>query len=96
MMEWEAGEKELKAAGAEPLGDGRHGLRIRGWEIESYKGSILKSLHREEYVPAFALCFFFLFIILHKFPLEKMELIASCPSNSYKSALTGVGIILGV
>lgn len=49
-MLWAADEKELKEAGAEVLGDGRYGLRLRGWEIESCKGSILKSLHREEYV----------------------------------------------
>lgn len=42
-MEVEVDEKELKAAGAEPLTDGRHGLRIHGWEIESRKRSILKS-----------------------------------------------------
>lgn len=48
-MQWEADEKELKEAGAEVLGDGRYGLRLRGWEIESCKGSILKSLHREEW-----------------------------------------------
>jgi hypothetical protein len=42
-MEVEADEKELKAAGAEPLPDGRRGLRIHGWEIESRKRSILTS-----------------------------------------------------
>ncbi|XP_041013801.1 TIP41-like protein isoform X2 [Juglans microcarpa x Juglans regia] len=42
-MEVEIDEKELKAAGAEPLSDGRRGLRIHGWEIESRKRSILKS-----------------------------------------------------
>ncbi|KAF5444330.1 hypothetical protein F2P56_036816 [Juglans regia] len=42
-MEVETDEKELKAAGAEPLSDGRRGLRIHGWEIESRKRSILNS-----------------------------------------------------
>jgi len=42
-MEVEADEKELKAAGAEHLPDGRKGLRIHGWEIESRKRSILTS-----------------------------------------------------
>ncbi|KAJ6951075.1 TIP41-like protein [Populus alba x Populus x berolinensis] len=42
-MELEVDDKDLKAAGAEILTDGHHGLRIHGWEIVSYKGSILKS-----------------------------------------------------
>ncbi|KAG6710687.1 TIP41-like protein isoform X2 [Carya illinoinensis] len=42
-MEVETDEKELKAAGAVPLTDGRFGLRIHGWEIESRKRSILNS-----------------------------------------------------
>ncbi|KAE8099298.1 hypothetical protein FH972_017289 [Carpinus fangiana] len=42
-MEVEADEKDLKVAGAEPLPDGRKGLRIHGWEIESRKRSILTS-----------------------------------------------------
>ncbi|KAG7976634.1 hypothetical protein I3843_06G160100 [Carya illinoinensis] len=42
-MDVETDEKELKAAGAEPLSDGRRGLRIHGWEIESRKRSILNS-----------------------------------------------------
>ncbi|KAM1106418.1 hypothetical protein ACFX13_003340 [Malus domestica] len=46
-MEVEFDEKELKAAGAEPLSDGRHGLRIHGWEIESRKRSILSSSNTE-------------------------------------------------
>ncbi|KAF7126716.1 hypothetical protein RHSIM_Rhsim11G0157800 [Rhododendron simsii] len=33
-MEFEVDEKELKAAGAELLPDGRRGLRLHGWEIE--------------------------------------------------------------
>ncbi|KAL7599611.1 hypothetical protein Lser_V15G24591 [Lactuca serriola] len=44
-MEWEADEKEVKAAGAELLPDGRRGLRIHGWEIESSNRSILTSLN---------------------------------------------------
>ncbi|XP_050281908.1 disease resistance protein RGA2-like [Quercus robur] len=39
----EVKEKELKAAGAEPLPNGCHGLRIHGWEIETHKPSILTS-----------------------------------------------------
>ena len=35
--------KELKAAGAEPLPDGRRSLCIHGWEIETRKLSILNS-----------------------------------------------------
>ncbi|GAV71848.1 TIP41 domain-containing protein [Cephalotus follicularis] len=42
-MEIELDEKDLKAAGAEMLTDGRRGLRIHGWEIESIKRSILNS-----------------------------------------------------
>ncbi|KZV22183.1 hypothetical protein F511_07882 [Dorcoceras hygrometricum] len=43
-MEWQSDEKELKAAGAELLGGGRRvGIRLRGWEIESCKRSILSS-----------------------------------------------------
>jgi len=42
-MEVEADEKELKAAGAEHLPDGRTGRRIHGWEIESRQRSILTS-----------------------------------------------------
>ncbi|CAH9100295.1 unnamed protein product [Cuscuta europaea] len=48
-MEWEGDEKELKAAGAELLTDGRRGLRIQGWEIESRKCSILNSAQREQW-----------------------------------------------
>ncbi|GAB4852842.1 TIP41-like protein [Ancistrocladus abbreviatus] len=49
-MELEIDENELKAAGAELLTDGRRGLRISGWEIESRKRSILNSfdLHHWE------------------------------------------------
>ncbi|XVE66760.1 hypothetical protein DITRI_Ditri08aG0105000 [Diplodiscus trichospermus] len=42
-MEVEVDEKDLKSAGAELLKDGRRGLRIHGWEIESRKRSILNS-----------------------------------------------------
>ncbi|XP_073127341.1 TIP41-like protein [Henckelia pumila] len=42
-MEWQSDDKELKAAGAEILGGGRVGIRLRGWEIESFKRSILSS-----------------------------------------------------
>ncbi|KAF3624894.1 putative TIP41-like protein-like isoform X2 [Capsicum annuum] len=48
-MEWKSDEKELKAAGAEPLPDGRCGLFIRGWEIESRKRSILTSLQLQQW-----------------------------------------------
>lgn len=42
-------EKDLKAAGAEPLTGERRGLRIRGWEIESRKRSILNSSSVEQW-----------------------------------------------
>ncbi|XP_073309355.1 TIP41-like protein [Primulina huaijiensis] len=42
-MEWQSDDKELKAAGAELLGGGIVGIRLRGWEIESCKRSILSS-----------------------------------------------------
>ncbi|XWS68092.1 hypothetical protein CRYUN_Cryun04dG0060500 [Craigia yunnanensis] len=42
-MEVEVEEKDLKLAGAKVLKDGRRGLRIHGWEIESRKRSILNS-----------------------------------------------------
>ncbi|XP_057964097.1 TIP41-like protein [Malania oleifera] len=48
-MEVEVDEKELKAAGAELLPDGRRGLRIHGWEIESCKRSILNSLQLQQW-----------------------------------------------
>ncbi|KAG5625228.1 hypothetical protein H5410_010446 [Solanum commersonii] len=48
-MEWESDERELKAAGAEPLPDGRSGLRIHGWEIESRNRSILTSLQLQQW-----------------------------------------------
>lgn len=45
----EVDEKDLKAAGAELLPDGRRGLRIHGWEIESRSRSILTSLDLEQW-----------------------------------------------
>ncbi|KAK9060342.1 hypothetical protein SSX86_021046 [Deinandra increscens subsp. villosa] len=48
-MEWEAGEKEVKAAGAELLPGGRRGLRIHGWEIESNNRSCLTSLNLQSW-----------------------------------------------
>lgn len=48
-MEVEVDEKELKAAGAEMLPDGRRGLCIHGWEIESHKRSILSSLNLQQF-----------------------------------------------
>ncbi|CAO2813966.1 unnamed protein product [Amaranthus hypochondriacus] len=46
-MEVEIDEEELKIAGGEILSDGRRGLRIHGWEIESSKRSILTSLEHQ-------------------------------------------------
>ncbi|XP_048426822.1 TIP41-like protein [Pyrus x bretschneideri] len=46
-MEVEVDDKELKAAGAEPLSDGRYGLCIHGWDIESRKRLILSSSNTE-------------------------------------------------
>lgn len=48
-MEWESDEKEVKAAGAELLPDGRRGLRIHGWEIEASNRSILTSLNLQSW-----------------------------------------------
>ncbi|KGN43872.1 TIP41-like protein [Cucumis sativus] len=48
-MEVEPEEKELKAAGAQLLPDGRRGLRIHGWEIETHKRSILTSSNFEQW-----------------------------------------------
>ncbi|EXB76646.1 hypothetical protein L484_011491 [Morus notabilis] len=42
-MELEVDDNDVKAAGAELLADGRHGIRIHGWEVESLKRSILNS-----------------------------------------------------
>lgn len=55
-MEGEVYEKELKAAGAEPLSDGRNGLRIHDWEIESSNRSILNSLQLQQYIYSLYLC----------------------------------------
>lgn len=49
VMEVEPDEKELKAAGAQLLPDGRRGLRIHGWEIETQKRSILTSSNFEQW-----------------------------------------------
>ncbi|KAK9071112.1 hypothetical protein SSX86_009680 [Deinandra increscens subsp. villosa] len=48
-MEWEADEKDVKAAGAELLLNGRRGLRIHGWEIESSNRSCLTSLNLQSW-----------------------------------------------
>lgn len=55
-MEWEANEKELKEAGAEVLADGRRGVRLHGWEIESRNGPILNSRLREEWEQKLGTC----------------------------------------
>ncbi|XP_055806808.1 TIP41-like protein isoform X7 [Solanum dulcamara] len=48
-MEWESDDKELKAAGAEPLPAGRRGVRIHGWEIDCRKLFILNSVHLQRW-----------------------------------------------
>ncbi|XP_021277109.1 TIP41-like protein isoform X2 [Herrania umbratica] len=48
-MELEVDEKDLRSAGAELLTDGRRGLRIGGWEIESRNRSILTSLALQQW-----------------------------------------------
>ena len=48
-MEVEVDEKDLMAAGAEMFSDGRLGLRIHGWEIESCKRSILDSRNLQQW-----------------------------------------------
>lgn len=48
-MELEVDDEQLKAAGAEVLPEGRRGLRIRGWEIESCNRSCLSSLQLQEW-----------------------------------------------
>ncbi|KAL7599610.1 hypothetical protein Lser_V15G24590 [Lactuca serriola] len=50
-MDWEADEKEVKTAGAELPPDGRRGLRIHGWEIESSNRSVLTSLNLQSSKP---------------------------------------------
>ena len=63
----EVEEKELKAVGSEPLPNGRRGLRIHGWEIETRKLSILTSsnlqLSVSLSVSLFSFLFFFSFFI---------------------------------
>ncbi|KAM6540830.1 hypothetical protein CsatB_005277 [Cannabis sativa] len=48
-MEVEVDHNELKAAGAELLTEGRHGIRIHGWEVESRNCSILTSSTFEQW-----------------------------------------------
>ncbi|XAR72947.1 hypothetical protein NMG60_11019762 [Bertholletia excelsa] len=48
-MEFEVNENELKAAGAQPLPDGRRGLLIHGWEIESQRRPILNSIQLQQW-----------------------------------------------
>lgn len=48
-METEVDKEILKSAGAELLPEGRRGLRIHGWEIETLRGTILTSLAVQEY-----------------------------------------------
>ncbi|KAJ3706013.1 hypothetical protein LUZ61_009718 [Rhynchospora tenuis] len=44
MAAWSgATESDLKAAGAEELPDGRSGVRLKGWHVESFKRPILNS-----------------------------------------------------
>lgn len=49
-MEVAVDENELKAVGAQPLTDGRQGVRIHGWEIEALKRSILNSSTLQQYL----------------------------------------------
>ncbi|XP_048635181.1 TIP41-like protein isoform X3 [Brassica napus] len=48
-METEVDKEILKSAGAELLPDGRKGLRIHDWEIETIRGTILTSLAHEQW-----------------------------------------------
>lgn len=48
-METEVDKEILKSAEAELLPEGRRGLRIHGWEIETLRGTILTSLAVQEY-----------------------------------------------
>ncbi|PSS26127.1 TIP41-like protein [Actinidia chinensis var. chinensis] len=48
-MESEVDERELKASGAHRLPDGRRGLLIHGWEIESRNRPILNSPHLQQW-----------------------------------------------
>lgn len=67
MMELEVDEKDLKAAGAEPLTDGRRGLVIHGWEIESRKGAILNSSTVQEYSHIFSYFNYLYYFLMHIF-----------------------------
>jgi hypothetical protein len=42
-------ERDLKAAGAEALPEGRSGVRLKGWHVESFNGSILNSSAVQKY-----------------------------------------------
>jgi hypothetical protein len=44
-----AAELDLKAAGAEPLPEGRSGVRLKEWHVESFNGPILNSSAVERY-----------------------------------------------
>lgn len=48
-MEFEIDEREMKAAGAQPLSGDRRGLLIQGWEIEASNRTILTSLHLQQW-----------------------------------------------
>ena len=43
-------DNDLKVVGTQPLPDGCPGLRIHDCEVESHKGTILKSSTFEEYM----------------------------------------------
>lgn len=58
-MEVEIDENDLKAAGAELLADGRHGIRVHGWEVHSLKSSILNSPTLKLYFPFFNFIFYY-------------------------------------
>ncbi|RWV87404.1 hypothetical protein GW17_00050597, partial [Ensete ventricosum] len=77
MADWDgASESDLKAAGVEPLPDGRRGLRLKGWHIESIKRPILGSLARQEYVDPSPLT-----------PHPRTSLNCSCSCNSLEEKL---------
>ena len=71
----EVEEKELKATSTEPLLDGRHGLCIHGWEIETHKLSILTSFNLQLSVSlSLSLSFlFFSFLVFLFFKLLNSE-----------------------
>lgn len=54
-METVVDKEILKSSGAELLPDGRRGLRIHDWEIETLRGTILTSLAVEEYLISLSL-----------------------------------------